>query len=223
MLLKLTDIAKTYTAGNSRVHVFSDINMQVEQGDFLSIMGTSGSGKSTLLHILGTLLSPDNGRYILNGKKIHTLQDKELAWLRAHWIGYVFQTFDLIAEQSIRENIALPYLYRQNISTKEINKQVDYAIDVVGLRSRREHKPSELSGGEMQRAAIARAVAIKPKLILADEPTGNLDENNSIEIMTLFQKLNDGGTTIILVTHDSSVAKKTKQTLIMKNGKLSKL
>lgn len=222
MLLELDAITKSYDRQKSQsLPVLSGVEMQVAEGEFLCIMGTSGSGKSTLLHILGTLLQPDSGRYIFHGREIHSLTDNDLAWLRAHWIGYVFQTFDLIPDQTVRENVALPYLYRDNISTKQMNMQVDRAIEIVGLSHRKTHRPFELSGGEMQRTAIARAVAAEPKLILADEPTGNLDEDSSAEIMELFKTLNDIDSTIILVTHDRQIADQTSRTLTMKNGRLS--
>lgn len=219
MLLDLSNVGKSYTVGSRSVKVLSGINLQIRKGDYISIMGTSGSGKSTFLHILGTLLRPDSGTYLFEGEEIHRKSDKELAWIRAHWIGYVFQTFDLLYEQSVEQNIALPYLYRNQYTKKQIALQVDQAIELVGLQNRRTHRPNELSGGEMQRTAIARAIAAKPKLILADEPTGNLDESNSGEIMNLFHDLNQIGSTLILVTHDKVIAEQSHRTLQMKNGR----
>ncbi len=220
MLLTLENITKSYTLGNDTVRVLSDVNCHVYEGDFLSIMGTSGSGRTTLLHILGTLLQPDTGSYFLDGKNMLTQSDTESSWIRAHLIGYVFQTFDLLPELNVKDNVALPYLYR-NIGKKEMELQVDEAVDQVGLTARKLHRPSELSGGEMQRVAIARALAIKPKILLADEPTGNLDKDNSDDILSLFRTLNNHGTTIILVTHDPLVANVTKRLLSMNTGTLT--
>lgn len=220
MLVQLRNIKKNYVLGAKPVNVLTDVDCAVEKGDFISIMGTSGSGKTTLLHIIGTLLQPDSGTYHLNGRDIVSLSDNERSWIRAHWIGYVFQTFDLIAEQNVEQNVALPYLYR-DVDADIVSRQVDAAIDLVGLTERKHHKPSELSGGEMQRVAIARALSIEPKLILADEPTGNLDEETSREILSLLKILNDRGSTIILVTHDPKVASMTNRTMTMKNGMLT--
>lgn len=220
MLVQLSNINKSYLLGATPVNVLTDLDCAVVEGDFISIMGTSGSGKTTLLHIIGTLLQPDSGTYHLNGRDIVSLSDNERSWIRAHWIGYVFQTFDLIAEQNVEQNVALPYLYR-DVDADVVRRQVDAAIDTVGLTERKHHRPSELSGGEMQRVAIARALSIEPKLILADEPTGNLDEDNSREILTLLKTLNERGSTIILVTHDPQVASMTNRILTMANGMLT--
>ena len=218
-LLDLKNIKKQYLLGNTHIEVLSNIELQLVEGDFVSIMGTSGSGKSTLLHLIGTLLQPDSGQYFLNGQDMIAMSDNERSWIRAHWIGYVFQTFDLISEQDVQHNVELPYLYR-NISKKKMSIQVDRAIEMVGLNHRKKHRPTELSGGEMQRVAIARALAIQPKIVLADEPTGNLDEKSSEEILNLFRTLNESGSTIILVTHDKLVAANTDRILTMKSGKL---
>lgn len=220
ILVQLNNIHKNYILGAQPVHVLKGVDCAVKEGDFISIMGTSGSGKTTLLHIIGTLLQPDSGTYHLNGRDIVSLSDNERSWIRAHWVGYVFQTFDLISEQNVEQNVALPYLYR-DVDTATVRRQVDTAIDLVGLSERKHHRPAELSGGEMQRVAIARALAIEPKLILADEPTGNLDEENSKEILSLLKMLNDRGSTIILVTHDPKVASMTNRTMTMKNGVLA--
>ncbi len=220
MLVQLSNIKKSYILGSQPVNVLTSVDCAVEDGDFISIMGTSGSGKTTLLHIIGTLLQPDSGTYHLNGRDIVSLSDSERSWIRAHWIGYVFQTFDLIAEQSVEQNVALPYLYR-DVDATIVSRQVDAAIDTVGLTERKRHRPSELSGGEMQRVAIARALSIEPKLILADEPTGNLDAENSRDILALLKTLNERGATIILVTHDPQVANMTNRILTMENGMLT--
>lgn len=219
MILQLSDIKKSYTLGKDRLKVLNGVDCEISEGDFVSIMGTSGSGKTTLLHIIGTLLQADSGSYRLAGKEILSLSDKERSWLRANWIGYVFQTFELIPQQNVWENVALPYLYR-NVNDVAVKSEVEFAIERVGLKERMFHRPAELSGGEMQRVAIARALSIGPKLILADEPTGNLDSKNSKEILTLFKKLNDEGATIIVVTHDPQVASMAQMKLRMDGGRL---
>jgi len=220
MIVQLAAIKKSYALGGQKVDVLSSVDCDIYEGDFISIMGTSGSGKTTLLHIIGTLLTADSGTYSCNGREVMTLSDNERSWIRANWIGYVFQTFDLIAEQNVVQNVALPYLYR-NVDSSLAMKQVEAAIDTVGLTDRMNHRPAELSGGEMQRVAIARALAIEPKLILADEPTGNLDEGNSQEILSLLKRLNEGGATIILVTHDPQVASLANRRFVMQNGRLN--
>lgn len=219
MIVQLTDIHKSYNLGGSEVKVLSQVDCNIHSGDFISIMGTSGSGKTTLLHIIGTLLKADSGSYTLDGREVMSLSDKERAWIRAHWIGYVFQTFDLISEQNVIENVALPYLYRE-VDSSLAKKQVEAAIETVGLTKRMYHRPAELSGGEMQRVAIARALSVEPKIILADEPTGNLDQGNSQEILALFQNLNDQGATIIMVTHDEGVASMANRRFTMNDGRL---
>ncbi|MBB5346580.1 ABC-type lipoprotein export system ATPase subunit [Desulfoprunum benzoelyticum] len=220
MLLQARKIRKNYVLGGGEIEVVRGIDLDVSAGDFVSIMGTSGSGKSTLLHILGGLARPDSGSYLLGAKDMLTLSDDELSWVRAHWVGFVFQTFDLLAELDVRDNVALPFLYHHALPDDR-ERRVDAAIDRVGLGHRQRHRPMELSGGEMQRVAIARALVIAPKLILADEPTGNLDTRNSNEILHLFKELNDTGTTIVMVTHDHQVASYSKKIMIMEDGLLS--
>ena len=220
MLLQARKIRKNYVLGGGEIEVVRGIDLDVSAGDFVSIMGTSGSGKSTLLHILGGLARPDSGSYLLGDKDMLTLSDDELSWIRAHWVGFVFQTFDLLAELDVRDNVALPFLYHHALPDDR-ERRVDEAIDRVGLGHRKRHRPMELSGGEMQRVAIARALVIAPKLILADEPTGNLDTRNSNEILHLFKELNDAGTTIVMVTHDHQVASYSKKIMIMEDGLLS--
>jgi putative ABC transport system ATP-binding protein len=217
MLLEARQLRKRYILGDLEIEVLHSVDLTVNKGDFISIMGTSGSGKSTLLHILGSLIKPESGSYHLNGKNMLTITDNEQSWIRAHWIGFVFQTFDLLHELDVVGNVSLPYLYHSERPT-EARHRVLSAIDQVGLTHRKKHRPMQLSGGEMQRVAIARALAIHPKLILADEPTGNLDTKNSNEILSLFKKLNDEGTTIILVTHDSAVASVSGKTFSMEDG-----
>ena len=189
------------------------------EGEFVSIMGTSGSGKSTLLHILGGLDTPDTGTYLLNKKDMLGLSDQARSWIRSHWLGFVFQTFDLLPELDVVENVSLPFLYNK-VSPDQRDLLVENAIDKVGLNHRRDHRPLELSGGEMQRVAIARALAVQPRLILADEPTGNLDSRSSQHILHLFQELHQAGTSIIMVTHDEKVSAVSERTLHMTDGYL---
>ena len=205
MLVSVQGLCKRYNLGGETIEVASRLDLSVQTGDFLAIMGTSGSGKSTLLHILGGLSRPDAGRYSLHGRDMLALDDRERSWVRSNWIGFVFQTFNLLDEYDVWQNVSLPFLYR-DIRDKEKKLLVEQAITNVGMIHRIRHRPSELSGGEMQRVAIARALAINPLLILADEPTGNLDEKNSQDILQLFLQLNASGTTIIMVTHDRPVA-----------------
>jgi putative ABC transport system ATP-binding protein len=219
MLLQAQQLRKRFILGDMEIEVLHGVDLTVNTGDFISIMGTSGSGKSTLLHILGSLAKPESGAYHLNGKNMLTITDNEQSWIRAHWIGFVFQTFDLLHELDVIGNVSLPFLYH-SARARDARERVLAAIDQVGLTHRKKHRPMELSGGEMQRVAIARALAIQPKLILADEPTGNLDTRNSNEILGLFEKMNDAGTTIILVTHDSAVASVSGQTFRMEDGYL---
>lgn len=219
MLLQIHNIRKNYILGGEEIEVIRGIDLTVSSGDFCSIMGTSGSGKSTLLHILGGLTKPDSGSYIFGEKNMLTLSDDDLSWVRAHWVGFVFQTFDLLSELDVRDNVALPFLYNQ-MSRVEVQKKVDEAVEMVGLGHRKKHRPMELSGGEMQRVAIARALAISPQLILADEPTGNLDARNTQDILELFCKLNATGTTIVMVTHDRQVASFSREIKKMEDGVL---
>jgi ABC-type lipoprotein export system ATPase subunit len=219
MLLQINNIRKNYILGGEEIEVIRGIDLTVSSGDFCSIMGTSGSGKSTLLHILGGLTKPDSGSYLFGEKNMLTLSDDDLSWVRAHWVGFVFQTFDLLSELDVRDNVALPFLYNQ-MSRTEVQKKVDEAVEMVGLGHRKRHRPRELSGGEMQRVAIARALAISPQLILADEPTGNLDARNTQDILELFCELNATGTTIVMVTHDRQVASFSKEIKKMEDGVL---
>ena len=219
MLLQVGDVRKRYSLGGEMIEVLRGVDLTVYQGDFLSIMGTSGSGKSTLLHVLGGLTKPDSGRFMFAERDMLSLSDNELSWIRAHWVGFVFQTFDLLSDLDVLDNVSLPFLYnRQN--RRDIEQKVNEAVERVGLGHRKKHRPSELSGGEMQRVAIARALAISPKLILADEPTGNLDTRNSQEILKLFTELNEMGATIVMVTHDPQVAAVSGKILNMRDGVL---
>jgi putative ABC transport system ATP-binding protein len=217
MLLEVNSLYKSYKLGQNTISILQGVDLSVTEGEFISIMGTSGSGKSTLLHILGGLDTPDKGTYKFNKKDMLSLSDAERSWIRAHWLGFVFQTFDLLPELDVVENVSLPFLYNKVDSENRVS-QVQRAIEKVGLTHRRTHRPLELSGGEMQRVAIARALAVQPKLILADEPTGNLDSISSQNILDLFQELHLAGTTIIMITHDEKVAAISERTLHMVDG-----
>ena len=218
-LLLAQQISKVFHLGGGTICVANGLDLSVDSGDFLAIMGTSGSGKSTLLHIFGALSRPDSGRYFLNGKDMLSLSDDEQSWVRANWIGFVFQTFNLLPEMDVVDNVSLPFLYK-HVDSAEQHNRVEYAIECVNLSHRKNHRPAELSGGEMQRVAIARALAINPLLILADEPTGNLDTKSSEEILKIFLELNLTGATIIMVTHDRHVASVAKRILFMRDGLL---
>lgn len=218
MLLQLREISKSYRAGTREVPVLSNINFDIRRGEFLALMGPSGCGKSTLLNILGCLDRPTTGSYELEGKNLFQLNDKQLATLRAESIGFVFQSFNLIPQLTVYENVEVPLLYSK---IREDNKQrIEQAIELVGLSHRMTHFPSELSGGECQRVAIARALVINPRIILADEPTGNLDTVNSRFIMELFARLNFEGATILVVTHDPEISRQCQRTIRILDGQL---
>ena len=216
-LVHLTKIFKSYPIGPLTVSVLKNVDLIVKNGDFVAVMGPSGSGKSTLLYILGCLDRPDSGSYFLKGRNMLDATDSELSHARAHHIGFVFQTFNLIHSLDVFENVELPFLYSVE-KNGDCRSRIEKAIEQVGLTDRITHKPYQLSGGEMQRAAIARAVAADPKLILADEPTGNLDSATSHEILRLFQTLNARGSTIVMVTHDQNVAAYARRVINLNDG-----
>ncbi len=217
-LIEAKGITKEFRKGESVVHALRGIDMRLAESEFLAVMGPSGSGKSTLLHILGCLERPTSGDYMLGGLNVLEASDEELSHIRASRIGFVFQTFNLVPHLDVYENVELPFLY-SSFDDQEIKQRVLEAIKRVGLNERLKHRPAELSGGEMQRTAIARAIAIKPAIILADEPTGNLDSNTGLEILTLFQKLHEDGATIAMITHDRTVASFAQKTSLFKDGK----
>ena len=219
MLLTAKNLTKSYQLGGGRVDALRGVSLGLDRGGFLAVMGASGSGKSTLLHVLGLLATPDSGEYFLNGQDAASLDDGQRSRLRATAIGFVFQTFNLLPELSVRDNVALPFLYRP-IAADEANAKVERAVALVGLSQRLRHRPGQLSGGEMQRVAIARALAIEPLLILADEPTGNLDRKTGDGILQLFLELNAGGATIVMVTHDHSVAERAGRIIEMADGRV---
>lgn len=217
MLIQATNLSKIYPRGASKVQALAGVSLNVQRGEFVAITGRSGSGKSTLMHLLGCLDRPSTGSYLLDGIDVASLGDRALSALRATRIGFVFQTFHLLPESSVVENVALPFLYR-SAASREVRLACEAALDRVGLQHRLDHRPAELSGGEMQRVAIARALAATPDLILADEPTGNLDQATGRDILDLFQSLGEDGATILLVTHDAGVAARAGRELRMSDG-----
>lgn len=219
-LIKTTRLSKTYQVGNQPLNVLQEIDLEIAKGEFLSIMGRSGSGKSTLIHLLGCLDSPTNGHYFFKGKELSHLTDKERSFIRATQIGLVFQSFNLIPRLTVFENVLMPFLYRNKHN--QVHNKVLEVLELVGMGHRIDHLPSQLSGGESQRVAIARALVIDPDLILADEPTGNLDSENSRKILELLSGLNRQGCTVILVTHDPLIATTCQRTIYLKEGKIEK-
>jgi putative ABC transport system ATP-binding protein len=218
-VIKLTNVSKTYMLEAEKVNALRNINLEVKRGDFMAIMGPSGSGKSTLLHLVGCLDRPTTGKVVLNGTDISTLNDEKLARLRGREIGFVFQTFNLYPTLTALENVQLPMMIIEKNNKTRVEKSMDL-LRMVGLEKRENHLPSQLSGGEKQRVAVARALANDPSLILADEPTGNLDSKTGDEIMKMFIRLNEAGKTIIVITHDQSIASRAKGMIKIKDGEL---
>jgi len=220
MLIRTDSISKSYTAGIVEVLALDGVTLQIEKGEYVALMGPSGSGKSTLMHLLGCLDTPTSGRYWFNDRDISTLDDIELAHLRNREIGFVFQSFNLLPRLSAQANVQLPMLYA-GVSVRERKERAAELLEMFGLKDRMKHNPNELSGGEMQRVAIARAFANRPSVVLADEPTGNLDSKTGIEIMRLFGTLAEKGNTIILVTHDQAVASHARRTIRLSDGRIA--
>lgn len=218
-VIRVEDVHKYYELGETRVHALRGVSVDIRRGEFVGIMGASGSGKSTFMNILGCLDKPSTGRYILEGTEVSQLNKQELAGIRNRKIGFVFQGFNLLSRTTAQENVELPTLYAQ-ISREEGQKRARQALELVGLGERMGHFPSQLSGGQQQRVAIARALVNQPAILLADEPTGNLDSRTSVEIMAIFQELNDKGLTIVLVTHESDVAQFAKRIIHFRDGKI---
>lgn len=219
MTIRLTDVKKIYQVGESTVAALDGINLHIKKGEFAAIMGPSGSGKSTMMNILGCLDRPTSGSYLLDGEEVAKLGDDQLAVTRNKKIGFVFQNFNLLSRISALENVALPLVYA-GISRKERHRRAAALLDSVGLGSRVDHLPNELSGGQRQRVAIARALVNDPSIIMADEPTGNLDTKSSLEIMGLFGELYQEGKTIILVTHEPDIATYAKRQLVVRDGRI---
>lgn len=221
-MINLKGIHKSYITGNNSLHVLKGIDLHIESGELISIMGSSGSGKSTLLNILGILDGYDEGEYSLDGNLIRDLNETRAAWYRNQMIGFVFQSFNLISFKNAMENVALP-LYYQRISRKKRNSIAMEYLEKMGLKEWAHHLPSELSGGQKQRVAIARSMITKPKVILADEPTGALDSKTSFEVMNLFREINEEGITVIIVTHEHDIAQRTRRIIHLRDGIIEKI
>lgn len=216
-LIKITDIRRDFVLGNEIVYVLKGINLEIKKGEYVALMGPSGSGKSTLMNLLGCLDTPTSGQYILNGKDVSKMHDDELADIRNKEIGFVFQTFNLLPRTTALDNVALPMIYA-GYSKSERNARASEVLTQVNLADRMDHQPSQLSGGQRQRVAIARAMVNKPSIILADEPTGNLDSKTSVEIMNLFGDIHKNGNTVILVTHEEDIAAYAHRVIRLRDG-----
>ena len=221
-MIELKDISRVYTVGSEKVYALNKANLHIYPGEFVSIIGPSGSGKSTLMNIVGCLDIADSGVYLLDGIPIEDYTENELARIRNRKIGFVFQSFNLISKLTAEENVELPLIY-QGVPRAERKERVEKALARVDLQKRAKHLPTELSGGQQQRVAIARAIVTRPSLILADEPTGNLDSKTSDEIMDIFHELHDAGNTIVLITHDNDVAAQASRIVNIRDGRLSEV
>ena len=220
-LIETRDLWKTYRMGDEEIHALRGVSISIERGEYVAIMGPSGSGKSTLMNLIGCLDTPSKGTYLLNGKEASTMNDNELARIRNEEIGFVFQTFNLLPRASALHNVELPLVYA-GVPAKERDARAREALTKVELGSRMTHRPNELSGGQRQRVAIARALVNNPSIVLADEPTGNLDSKTGIEIMGLFARLHQAGNTIVLVTHEPDVAAYAKRAIHIRDGQVEK-
>jgi putative ABC transport system ATP-binding protein len=218
-LIQIKNITKVYEMGEEKLYALRGVNLDIEKNEYIAIMGPSGSGKSTLMNIIGCLDTPTSGDYILNGKDVHDMDDDELAVIRNREIGFVFQTFNLLPRSDSLHNVELPLIY-SGVSRAERIQRAEEALINVGLRDRMKHKPNELSGGQRQRVSVARALVNHPSLILADEPTGNLDTKTGEEIMALFKELNNNGNTIIIVTHEEDIARHANRIVKIRDGEI---
>jgi putative ABC transport system ATP-binding protein len=218
-VVRLMDVRKTYRTGDVEVHAVRGVSLEIQRGEFVALMGASGSGKSTLMNVLGCLDRPTSGQYFLDGNDVSALDRDQLADIRNRKLGFVFQNFNLLPRTTARENVELPLLYGENrLTTAQLRERADRVLSAVGLQGREDHHPSQLSGGQQQRVAIARALINEPEILLADEPTGNLDSRTSVEIMSIFQQLNGHGITVVMVTHESDIARYAKRNVMMRDG-----
>ena len=216
-LIKITNIKRDFPLGDEIIYVLKGIDLEINKGEYVALMGPSGSGKSTLMNILGCLDTPTSGTYILNGKHVSEMQDDELAGIRNKEIGFVFQTFNLMPRTTALDNVALPMVYAGHSKSERVERATE-VLTQVGLNDRMDHKPNQLSGGQRQRVAVARALVNKPSIILADEPTGNLDSKTSVEIMNLFNEIHANGNTVILVTHEEDIAAYAHRIIRLRDG-----
>lgn len=221
-IVSVKNITKVYEMGEVKVHALRGIDLDIHKGDFTAIMGHSGSGKSTFMNILGCLDVATTGQYFLDNVDVSKMDKDELAALRNRKIGFVFQSFNLIPRTSALENVELPLMYNKNLTSKSRYQRSMEALEAVGLADRAKHLPNQLSGGQQQRVAIARALVNDPKIVLADEPTGNLDTHTSVEVMGIFQRLNDSGITVVLVTHENDIAQYANKNVVFQDGKINK-
>ena len=220
-LIDTQDLWKTYVMGLEEIHALRGVTIQIERGEYVAIMGPSGSGKSTLMNLIGCLDTPSKGTYLLNGKRVSDMNDNELARIRNEEIGFVFQTFNLLPRATALHNVELPLVYA-GVGAKDRQRRAQAALEMVELTSRMTHRPNELSGGQRQRVAIARALVNNPSILLADEPTGNLDSKTGAEIMALFKRLHQAGNTIVLVTHEADVAAFAHRSIHLRDGQVEK-
>ncbi len=218
-VIRTEKLSKTFFLGSEVVNALVDVDLGIERGDYIALMGPSGSGKSTLMNLLGCLDTPSSGRYVLNGSDVSELFDSELAEIRNQEIGFIFQTFNLLPRYSALENVALPLIYA-GVKREEREERANQVLEQVGLSDRKKHRPNELSGGQRQRVAVARALVNEPSIILADEPTGNLDSTTSAEIMNLIDDIHQKGNTIILVTHEDDIAERARRRVRLRDGRV---